>query len=300
MEEQGVSAVLHDVEEAAVSAASQTLGTFSTGFIAFCKSFLTWENLFKILGILLVVVIITVVFILLRKGILKGLSVRLDANQLKMVHKLIRYIYFVAIIFYILSVFGVKLSAIWGAAGIAGVAIGFAAQTSVSNFISGLFVLGERTMKIGDFISVGGVSGTVDSIGLISIKIHNADNQLIRIPNSTIINTNFQNNNFYGERRMNFCVSVSYDTDMTKALETLRSVPAQCPTVLKDPASVVWYDGFGDSGINMTLAVWFAPADLVQTKNDVFIAMKKAFDDAGIEIPFSRIDVSVLPSGQPV
>lgn len=180
--------------------------------------------------------------------------------------------------------------------GIAGVALGFAAQTSVSNFISGLFVLGERTMKIGDYISVGGVSGTVDSIGLISIKIHNTENQLIRIPNSTIINTNFQNNNFYGERRMNFCVSVAYDTDMTKALETLRAVPELCPTVLKTPASVVWYDGFGESGINMTLAVWFAPDDLIQTKNDVFIAMKKAFDEAGIAIPFSRIDVSVLPA----
>lgn len=296
MEEQGVSAVLHDVEEAAVNAANQTVGTILSGFLEFCTGCLTWENFFRILGIVLVVLIITVVFILIRKGILKGLSVRLDGNQLKMVHKLIRYVYFVVIVFYILSVFGVKLSAIWGAAGIAGVALGFAAQTSVSNFISGLFVLGERTMKIGDYISVGGVSGTVDSIGLISIKIHNTENQLIRIPNSTIINTNFQNNNFYGERRMNFCVSVAYDTDMTKALETLRSVPEQCPTVLKNPASVVWYDGFGESGINMTLAVWFAPDDLIQTKNDVFIAMKKAFDEAGIAIPFSRIDVNVLPA----
>lgn len=296
MEEQGV--FLHDVEEAAVSAANQTLGKISTMFITFCKGFLTWETLFKILGILLVVLIITVIFILIRKGILKGLSVRLDGNQLKMVHKLIRYVYFVVIVFYILSVFGVKLSAIWGAAGIAGIAIGFAAQTSVSNFISGMFVLGERTMKIGDYISVGGVSGTVDSIGLISVKIHNTENQLIRIPTSTIINTIFQNNNFYSQRRMNFCVSVAYDTDMTKALETLRSVPEQCPTVLKNPASVVWYDGFGESGINMTLAVWFAPDDLIQTKNDVFIAMKKAFDKVGIAIPFSRIDVSIIPAGQ--
>lgn len=298
MEEQGV--FLHDVEEAAVSAANQTLGKISTVFITFCKGFLTWETLFKILGILLVVLIITVIFILIRKGILKGLSVRLDGNQLKMVHKLIRYVYFVVIVFYILSVFGVKLSAIWGAAGIAGIAIGFAAQTSVSNFISGMFVLGERTMKIGDYISVGGVSGTVDSIGLISVKIHNTENQLIRIPTSTIINTIFQNNNFYSQRRMNFCVSVAYDTDMTKALETLRSVPEQCPTVLKNPASVVWYDGFGESGINMTLAVWFAPDDLIQTKNDVFIAMKKAFDKVGIAIPFSRIDVSIIPAGQKI
>ena len=62
-------------------------------------------------------------------------------------------------------------------------------------------------------------------------------------------------------------------------MEVLQTVPALCPTVLKDPEPKVWYDGFGDSGINMTLAVWFLPANLMQTKNDVFIAMKKVFDE---------------------
>ena len=296
MEEQGISAALHTVEEAAVSAANQTVGKVTSGFVSFCRGLLTWENMFKVIGVVLILLFITVVFRLLKKVLSKGLAARFDTHQMLLVHKTVHYVYYVTVIFYILSVFGVKLSAIWGAAGIAGVAIGFAAQTSVSNLISGLFVLSERTMKIGDFISVGGVSGTVDSVGLLSVRIHNTDNQLIRIPNSTIINTNFQNNNFYEERRMNFSISIAYDTDMTLALETLRKVPEMCPTVLKTPASAVWYDGFGDSGINMTLAVWFNPSDLIQTKNDVFISMKKVFDDAGIEIPFSRIDVSILSS----
>ena len=74
----------------------------------------------------------------------------------------------------------------------------------------------------------------------------------------------------------------------------MKTVPALCPTVLQNPEPKVWYDGFGDSGINMTLAVWFLPANLIQTKNEVFIAMKKVFDEANINIPFSRIDVSIL------
>lgn len=294
MEDQSVVTALQNVEDAAINAATETVGKMTSRFFMFVKGILTWEIFFKVIGIILVLLVITIFFKLIKKGLKKILANKADTHQSIMVQKGVQYIYYIAIIFYVLSVFGVKLSAIWGAAGIAGVAIGFAAQTSVSNLISGLFVLSERTMKVGDYISVGGVSGTVDSIGLLSIKIHNSDNQLIRIPNSTIINSNFQNNNFYEKRRMSFGISISYDTDMNLALELLNKVPEVCPTVLKNPEATAWYDGFGDSGINMTLAVWFCPSDLIKTKNDVFIAMKKIFDEAGVEIPYSRIDVNVI------
>ena len=98
---------------------------------------------------------------------------------------------------------------------------------------------------------------------------------------------------------MTFQISIDYNSDMNKALEVLQTVPALCPTVLKDPEPKVWYDGFGDSGINMTLAVWFVPANLIQTKNDVFIAMKKVFDEANINITFSRIDISIVANEIP-
>ena len=67
-----------------------------------------------------------------------------------------------------------------------------------------------------------------------------------------------------------------------------------CPSVLKDPAPCVWYDGFGASGINMSLAVWFEPKNLVAMKNEVYIAIKKAFDEVEITIPFNRLDVAMV------
>ena len=68
--------------------------------------------------------------------------------------------------------------------------------------------------------------------------------------------------------------------------------------MLEEPAPAAWFDGFDDSGIKMTLAVWFIPSDLIQTKNDVFIGIKQRFDEAGINIPFNRLDVSVLEGGK--
>ena len=282
------------VSDAAASAANQTVGKLTVQFADFVKTYFTWENLFKAVGAITVIAVIYLIFTLIRHGIKRIPAERLNVQQRMIIKKVINYTFYIIILMYILSLFGIKLSAIWGAAGIAGIAIGFASQTSVSNLISGLFVLGEKTMKIGDFISVGGQSGTVDSVGLLSVKVHTPDNQMIRIPNSTIINSNFTNNSFFDKRRITFSVSIDYNADMRAALDALKKVQPLCPTVLMEPAPTAWFDSFGDSGINITFAAWFQPPNLVQTKNDVFIAIKKVFDDANISIPFNRLDVSIV------
>ena len=80
---------------------------------------------------------------------------------------------------------------------------------------------------------------------------------------------------------------------MKTALEVLGKAPALCPTVLEEPAPAVWFDGFGESGIDMTVAAWFKPENFLQTKNDLFIAIKKVLDEAQIEIPFNQLDVKM-------
>ena len=195
---------------------------------------------------------------------------------------------------YVLSLFGVKLAAIWGAAGIAGVAIGFAAQTSVSNLISGLFVLTEGAIKIGDTIIVDGITGVVDSINLISVTVHTLDNEMVRIPNSTIINTNLMNKSFHKKRRITVNCPVAYGDDLQLALDTYLKAAKSCPTVLKDPEPAVWINQFCDSGIDITVAVWFDPKNFLQTKSDLHIAIMREKAAAGLQTPFNRLDVDVL------
>lgn len=284
---------LEEVAEAAANVGSSFFTT-TTNMLNWGKSLLTWENLFKLIGAIIIFAIIFVIYKLLLRAIKKIPAEKTTPQRTAILKRTVKYLFYTVTVIYVLSLFGIKLSAIWGAAGIAGVAIGFAAQTSVSNLISGLFVITEGALKIGDTIIVEGVTGVVDAINLISVRIHTYDNQMVRIPNSTIINTNLTNNSYHKTRRLTLQVSVSYDTDMEQALQALSKAPALCPTVISDPAPAVWFDGFGSSGLTMTVAVWFESSDFLQTKNDLHIAIKKVLDQAQITIPFNKVDVKIL------
>ena len=281
-----------NVEEVAKEV-GQGLKDTVTGFWDKVKAFFTGENLVKVITGLIVIAAIVIIFIAVKKVFEKKGKPKMSPHYGSLVGKLINYVFWIILALYVLSLFNVNLKAVWGAAGVFGLAIGFAAQTSVSNLISGLFVLGEKAMKIGDFIDVGGVSGVVDSIGLLSVKVHTLDNQMVRIPNSTIMNSNLTNFNSFDKRRLVFDVPVSYDTDLDLALKTIERVPGLCPTVLQDPAPAVFYDGYGDA-INLKLAVWFKPADLIQTKNDVYKTIIHVCDQDGVEIPFTHYDVQIV------
>lgn len=284
---------INSIGEAASQAADDVLWSKTTSLINWIKSFITWENLFKLLGTVFIILVMWIVFRLIAKAIRRVPETKLPAQRTAVIIRFLKYIFYIIVVLYVLGLFGINLKAIWGAAGIAGVAIGFAAQTSVSNLISGLFVLTEGSIHVGDTIIVGDVTGVVDEVKLLSIRVHTFDNQMVRIPNSTIINSNLTNNSYHNKRRLTLNVGVDYSTDMKLALETLKKAPELCPTVLKDPAPAVWFDGFADSSINLVVAVWFKPADFLQTKNDLYIAIKKVLDEANISIPFNQMDVMI-------
>ncbi|MCR4948390.1 MAG: mechanosensitive ion channel family protein [Treponema sp.] len=284
---------LNSIGEAASNAANDIFFDKTDSLFNWLKGLLTWEHLFKLIGSVFILFIIAIIFRIIAKAIRKVPEAKLPAQRSTVILRFLKYIFYVIAVLYILSLFGINLKAIWGAAGIAGVAIGFAAQTSVSNLISGLFVLTEGSIHVGDTIIVGDVTGIVDEVKLLSIRVHTFDNQMVRIPNSTIINSNLTNNSYHNKRRWTVKVGVDYSTDMKYALETLQKAADLCPTVLKDPAPSVWFDGFDASSINLVVAVWFKPADFLQTRNDIYIAIKKVLDDAGISIPFNQLDVKI-------
>ena len=284
---------MNSIGEAASQAANDIFFDRTTSFFCWIMGFLTWKNLFRLVGSIFIIFLIWLAFRIISKAIRRVPETKLPAQRAAIVIKFVHYIFYIVIALYVLGLFGVNLKAIWGAAGIAGVAIGFAAQTSVSNLISGLFVLTEGSIHVGDTIIVGDVTGIVDEVKLLSIRVHTYDNQMVRIPNSTIINSNLTNNSYHNKRRLTLKVGVDYSTDMRTALETLKKAPALCPTVLTTPEPAVWFDGFDASSINLVVAVWFKPADFLQTKNDLYIAIKQVLDEGGITIPFNQLDVMI-------
>lgn len=262
-------------------------------FILRAKDLITWNHFFKLIGVVVILFAMWIIYRLILRRVKKIPAEKISPQRSMIITKIINYAFFIIVAMYVLSLFGLKLSAIWGAVGIGGVVLAFAAQTSVSNVISGIFVLAEKTLKVGDLITVGSESGIVDDIGLLSIKIHTLDNQMVRIPNSAIINTNLKNTSFFPKRRMTIACSVSYEIDLSFALETLKKAPEYCPSVLKDPAPAAWVENFDASGVNLTLAIWFDAANFLDAKNQAFIAIKRVFDEAKIEIPYNKINVKI-------
>jgi small-conductance mechanosensitive channel len=184
--------------------------------------------------------------------------------------------------------FGFDFTVLLGAAGIVSLAVGFASQTSASNLISGLFLVLERAVQPGDIVTVGGRTGEVISVDLLSTKLRTFDNLLVRIPNETMVKSEIVALNRFPIRRVYLNVGVAYHSDLGLVQQTLLDVAARNPLCLDEPAPLLISQGFGDSSIDYLLAVWAKSENWLTLRNTITREVKEAFDAAGIEIPFPQ------------
>lgn len=181
---------------------------------------------------------------------------------------------------------GFSLAPLLGAAGILGIALGFASQTSVSNVISGLFLIAERPFVVEDLIEVGGVTGRVVSIDTLSVQLRTFDNRMVRIPNETLVKSQMINITRFPIRRVDVRVGVAYKEDATRIREILLDIAEKNPTCLMEPAPVVVFEGFGESSLNFLFGVWATQQNFLKLRNSIQEDLKARFDAEGIEIPF--------------
>jgi len=228
---------------------------------------------------------------LLSKWIRKYVSKKLSAQQGMIFSKLVLYLGVFIIVFSILNEFGFKLTHLIGAAGIITLAIGFASQTSVSNIISGLFLIAEKPFEVNDVITVGSTTGVVLSIDILSIKLRTFDNRYVRIPNETLIKSEVTNITRFPIRRVDLNVGVAYKEDIGKVRSILLDIAMKHPLVLNEPEPLVIFSGFGNSSIDFLFGVWAVKADWLAVKNNIAEEVKKRFDEEGIEIPFPHLSL---------
>jgi len=191
----------------------------------------------------------------------------------------------------VLRELGFSLSPLLGAAGILGVALGFASQTSVSNIISGFFLLGEEPFKVGDIIQVGDVEGIVLTIDMLSVKIRTFDNRMVRIPNETLVKAQFTNVTHFPIRRVDIPVSVAHKEDLGRVRRILLEVAHDNPNVLMEPEPQVFFQGFGTSSTDFKFAVWARQESFVEVKNAIAEEVKRRFGAEGIEMPFPHVSL---------
>ncbi len=214
------------------------------------------------------------------------LGTRLTGSQLLLVRRIAFYLLLAIFITSALRELGFSLATLLGAAGIFSVALGFASQTSASNFVSGLFLMVEKPFGIGDIIKVGNTTGEVLSIDLLSVKLRTFDNLYVRIPNESILKGESTTLTRFPVRRADLLVGVAYKEDINRVRDILMQVADLNPLCLEEPRPLFIFQGFGDSSLNLQFSVWAKRENFLDLKNSIQVEIKQAFDEAGIEIPF--------------
>jgi len=261
-----------------------------------------WESktFQKVVPAILTVVIGVPIVLLVSRLVARVLHHRLGQQGGELLARIVRYAGYVTVLVTVLQQFGFNLAAVLGAAGIAGVAVGFASQTSLSNLISGLFIVGERPFEKGDIIEVGTFVGTVEEIGLMALTLRTFDNRSVRIPNETLVKTNVVTVTRYPIRRIDITVGVSYNEAIDRVMKVLRDVAEAHAAVLDEPEANIVFNGFGESSLNFMIGAWTIKEDVLKVKNELPLRIKEAFDREGIEMPFPHRVLAGGKAMQPI
>ncbi|RLB19731.1 MAG: hypothetical protein DRG82_00315 [Deltaproteobacteria bacterium] len=200
-----------------------------------------------------------------------------------------------------LDVLGLNIMPFIAGAGVAGIAIGFAAKDTLSNLIAGVLLIIDRPFEVGDRIEVWSAPansatwGDVLDIGLRATKIRTTDNIVIVIPNNEIMRRDIINYTTITEEiRVRIPIGVAYDADIQKAKETIISISLELEWVLRDPGPKVVVKSFGDSAVNLEVRVWIRdPRKRMDTISAISDRVKERFTQEGIEIPYPKRDVYI-------
>ena len=248
--------------------------------------YLTDERAWSLVRATLLLVVGFVVARLISTLVSRILSARLTAPQVTLMRRIAFYLILAIFITSAMRELGFSLATLLGAAGIFSVALGFASQTSASNFVSGLFLMVEKPFGIGDVIKVGNTTGEVLSIDLLSVKLRTFDNLFVRIPNESILKSESTTLTRFPIRRVDLTIGVAYKEDIERVHDQLMQVADLNPLCLEEPKPLFIFQGFGDSALNLQFSVWAKRENFLDLKNSIQVEIKRAFDAAGIEIPF--------------
>jgi small-conductance mechanosensitive channel len=199
-------------------------------------------------------------------------------------------------IFIVLENTGIHLGALTVFAGAVGVGVGFGLQNIASNFISGLVILAERPITIGDRVEVAGVVGQVQQIRARSTVILTNDNIAMIVPNTKFIDSPVTNWTYGDPRvRLRIPIGVAYGSDVNKVRQALIAAGRSNSHVLENPAPSVFLNKFGESSIDFELVVWSSEMSHRPSrfKSDLNFAIEEKLREAGIEIPFPQRDLHI-------
>ena len=214
-----------------------------------------------------------------------------EQTLIKFLSKLLYYSLMVVVLITAAGQLGIKTTSFLAILGAAGLAIGLALKDSLSNFASGVMIILFRPFKVGDFVSAGGVTGSVRHIDIFNTIIMTGDNQKIIIPNSGITSGAITNVNAEETRRIDLVIGIGYDDDIREAKTVLDEIVKSDSRVLETPAPTIAVSELADSSVNFVVRPWVKTADYWAVRFDLTEKIKLTFDEKGISIPYPQQDV---------
>ena len=261
----------------------------------------SWEGgvglLMAILGVLLAVWAMMFVARMVRRVTERGLEkIPTISRMLKrFIATAVFWAVFVLGILVVLALFGVNVTPLFAVLGGLSFILGFALQETLGNLASGLMIMVLKPFDTGDYIQVGGSSGFVDEMSVVSTKIRTFDNQIIIVPNSKIWGDVITNVSASDERRVDLVFGIAYSDNAAQAIDVLKELVAQHELCLKTPEPEVFVGELGDNSVNIFCRPWSKSDDYWTVYWDLTGQAKERFDEEGISIPFPQRDVHLIP-----
>ena len=236
---------------------------------------------------------------------IRTIGTRFNAHQQLVWRRGIFYFIFLIFLMASLKEAGFKLSVFLGAAGILTVALGFASQTSASNLISGMFLIGEGSFEVGDTIQITlirghTIEGEVISIDLLSVKLLTQDNIYVRLPNEQLIRAPVMNLSKFPIRRIPITLAINFHEDIIKVREVLLDVAQKYALVLSDPKPAVTVTAFRESSIELLFAIWCRQENFLKVRDEMQERIRNGFVDNQIEIPVPKLGFVDHPLSKPL
>ncbi len=221
-----------------------------------------------------------------------------DSTLVGFASSLVRGALIVFVVIAAVGKLGVQTTSFVAVIGAAGLAVGLALQGSLSNFASGVLLILFKPFKAGDFIKAGGEAGTVVQVGMLTTELKTPDNVQIIMPNSEIMGGSITNISAHPTRRVDMTVGVGYGDDLNKAKQIMERLLANDERILSDPPVTIAVSNLGDSSVDFVVRPWVNSGDYWSVKFDFTKAVKEAFDDEGISIPFPQRDVHLFQTAK--
>ncbi|WP_066715647.1 mechanosensitive ion channel family protein [Clostridium sp. Marseille-P299] len=227
---------------------------------------------------------------LTRKGLERA---KFDLGVAHFITSVLQVLAYILIITMIADILGLPTTSFVAILGSAGLAIGLALQGSLSNFAGGVLLLVLKPFRVGDYIIVGVLEGTVTAVDIFYTKIITSDNRLVVLPNGSLSNSNITNVTNEPNRRLDLIIPIGYDDDIRTVKDELNNIILRHELILKEKNMDIFVNAFGDDAVEIAIRVWVAKENYLTVKSELLETIKYMFDEKGFSIPYRKMDIVI-------